>query len=235
MTRAHNSRAVAWPQRRTRTLRPSSTSGLRSSAHSAGTLDSAVSAIPESAYCAGSPAAALGLTAPSWNGWGVDLAHRRYQPTPGLTANEVPRLRLRWAFGFPNVSDAGSQATVVDERMPIGTRTGLVYALDASTGRVRWVHEAPASVRSAISVGPAPDGGFNAYVGDALATAHAVDVETGTRQWSVEVHPAPIVTAPRCCPTDGVTSRSRRSRRSRRPTPATSGAPSGRVSSCWTR
>ena len=163
---------------------------------SAGTLDSAVAALPDSAYCTSEPAAGIDLTAPSWNGWGVDLANRRFQPTPGLTADEVPRLSLRWAFAFPNVTDAGSQATIVAGRALLGTRSGLVYSLDAATGCVHWVHEAPAAVRSAISVGPTAGGGFTAYFGDALATAHAVDVLTGALRWStsVEEHSASLIT-----------------------------------------
>ena len=165
-------------------------------AESVGTLDSAVAVLPDGAYCTSEPPAGIDLTAPSWNGWGVDLANRRFQPTPGLTADEVPRLRLQWAFGFPDVTDAGSQATIVDGRVLLGTRNGLVYSLDAATGCVHWVHEAPASVRSAISVGPAAGGGFTAYFGDALATAHAVDVLTGALRWSttVEEHAASVIT-----------------------------------------
>ena len=112
---------------------------------SAGTLDSALAALPSSAYCTGDAPADVNLTVPAWNGWGVDLANRRFQPTPGLTADEVPRLRLQWAFGFPDVTDAGSQATIVAGRALIGTRTGLVYSLDAATGCVHWMHEAPAT------------------------------------------------------------------------------------------
>ncbi len=163
---------------------------------SAGTLDSALAALPSSAYCTGDAPADVNLTIPAWNGWGVDLANRRFQPTPGLTADEVPRLRLQWAFGFPDVTDAGSQATIVAGRALIGTRTGLVYSLDAASGCVHWVHEAPAAVRSAISVGPAADGGFTAYFGDQLATAHAVDLQTGALRWSTTLddHVAALIT-----------------------------------------
>ena len=163
---------------------------------SAGTLDSAVAALPSSAYCTSAAPADVDLTVPAWNGWGVDLANRRFQPRPGLTADEVPRLRLQWAFGFPDVTDAGSQATIVAGRALIGTRTGLVYSLDAATGCVHWVHEAPVAVRSAISVGPAADGGFTAYFGDQLATAHAVDLQTGALRWSTTLddHVAALIT-----------------------------------------
>ena len=41
---------------------------------------------------------------PSWNGWSPDLANTRFQPAQvaRLTAAQVPRLKLKWAFGFPS-------------------------------------------------------------------------------------------------------------------------------------
>ena len=162
----------------------------------AGSLDSPLAALPDSAFCGAGSAAEIDLAAPAWNGWGVDLANRRYHPSPGLTAANVPRLNLKWVFAFPDVTDAGSPATVVAGRVLIGTRSGLVYSLDSATGCAHWVHEAPAGVRTAISVGPAEGGGYTAYFGDSLATAHAVDVETGALRWSttVEEHPAAVLT-----------------------------------------
>jgi polyvinyl alcohol dehydrogenase (cytochrome) len=39
---------------------------------------------------------------PAWNGWGVDIENTRFQATSsaGVTADQVPRLRLKWAFGI---------------------------------------------------------------------------------------------------------------------------------------
>jgi hypothetical protein len=42
----------------------------------------------------------LTLTDTSWNGWGNDPTNGRYQPKPGLAASDVPKLKLKWAFGF---------------------------------------------------------------------------------------------------------------------------------------
>src|SRR5262245_61998135 len=40
---------------------------------------------------------------PRWNGWGASLANARFQPAEqaGLRAEQVPNLKLKWAFGFP--------------------------------------------------------------------------------------------------------------------------------------
>ena len=164
----------------------------------AGTLDSPLPTLPDTAYCDAGTRTAVDLSAPAWNGWGVDLNNRRFQPaeSAGMTADTVGQLRLQWVFGFPDVSNSGSQPTVVAGRVLVGTRNGLLYALDAATGCVHWVHEAPAEIRSAVSVGPADGGGFTAYFGDAFASVHAVDLLTGELRWTtpVEEHPAARIT-----------------------------------------
>jgi polyvinyl alcohol dehydrogenase (cytochrome) len=155
----------------------------------AGTLDSPVPSLPASAYCDAGVSGAVDLGAPAWNGWGAGLENRRFQTADaaGMTADDVAGLSLKWAFGFPGVTDTGSQTTVVAGRALVGTRNGLVYALDAASGCVHWVHEAPSSVRSAISVGPADGGGHTAYFGDAFASVHAVDLMTGDLRWTTKV------------------------------------------------
>ena len=40
---------------------------------------------------------------PAWNGWGVDSSNTRFQTakTAGLTAAQVPQLKLKWALDSP--------------------------------------------------------------------------------------------------------------------------------------
>ena len=47
---------------------------------------------------------------PSWNGWGNGPTNTRYQPKAQgkLTAADLPRLQLKWAFGYANVMSARS-------------------------------------------------------------------------------------------------------------------------------
>ena len=56
---------------------------------------------------------------PSWNGWGNGPENTRFQPKSQgkLTAKELPRLELKWAFGYSNVSSARPQPTVVAARV----------------------------------------------------------------------------------------------------------------------
>jgi len=128
----------------------------------AGSYRAPLDVIPKSAYCAANAAAGSSqpsqtdpLAGPAWNGWGADLRNTRFQPAAaaGLSPTEVPRLKLKWAFGFPGVSASGSQVTVVGNRAFVGSRNGVVYALDARTGCLAWAFEADAGVRSSPVVG----------------------------------------------------------------------------------
>ena len=128
----------------------------------AGSYRAPLDVIPKSAYCtpAGTAASADPLAGPAWNGWGPDQRGTRFQPAAaaGLAASDVPRLKLKWAFGFPGVSASGSQVSVVGSRAFVGSRNGLVYALDTQTGCLTWAFEADAGVRSTPVVDRAVDG-----------------------------------------------------------------------------
>ena len=74
----------------------------------------------------------------------------------GLTAADVPKLTLKWAFGFPDASVAWSQPTVAGGRVFVGSQNGTVYALDARTGCIRWTFAAQGGVRTAVAIDAAP-------------------------------------------------------------------------------
>ena len=155
--------------------------------------------IPQTAYCgAGGGPTGDPLAGPTWNGWSPDHRNTRFQTeaAAGMTAAEVPDLAIKWAFGFPGVSVASLQATVVGGLALVGTSVGLVYALDADSGCIRWIHETDVGVRSTISVGPDVDGHAMAYFGDLAANVYAVDFATGERRWKVTVdeHPDARIT-----------------------------------------
>ena len=46
---------------------------------------------------------------PSWTGWGNDASNSRFVPQGGLTAADVPRLKLKWSFGFEGITTARVQ------------------------------------------------------------------------------------------------------------------------------
>ena len=130
---------------------------------------------------------------PSWNGWGFDSSNSRFQTSPGLTAADVPKLALKWAFGFPFGNSAYGQPTVAGGRVFVGADTGFVYALDAPSGCIHWSFRADAGVRTAISIGEgARTHRFLAYFGDVKGNVYAVDAETGQQVWKDRTDPHPV-------------------------------------------
>ncbi len=69
------------------------------------------------AFCAGGQQLADPLQGPHWNGWGVDAANTRYQDAPGLTAGDVGKLKLKWAFGLGDAIVARAQPTIAGGRV----------------------------------------------------------------------------------------------------------------------
>jgi polyvinyl alcohol dehydrogenase (cytochrome) len=133
----------------------------------------------------------LTIAATDWNGWGQDLSNSRYQPNPGLAPADVPKLKLKWAFGFPGDSAAQGQPTVVGGRVFVGSVSGNVYSLDAATGCTYWMYKAGGSIRNAITIAKV-GGHFIAYFGDVKANAHAVDAETGAPLWKIKLDDHPV-------------------------------------------
>jgi polyvinyl alcohol dehydrogenase (cytochrome) len=134
-----------------------------------------------------------------WSGWSPDVTNRRLQAAAdaGLTAADVPRLTLRWAFGFPDASVAWSQPTVANGRVFVGSQNGTVYGLNARTGCIHWTYAAHGGVRTAVAIGPAAGVTSSvAYFGDTAANLYALDAETGRELWvrKVEEHPLARVT-----------------------------------------
>jgi len=139
------------------------------------------------------------LAGPAWNGWGLGITNARFQSAEaaGMTADDVPRLRLRWAFGFPGATSAGTQPVVAGGRVYVATAEGELYVLDAKTGCVHWTLEVEAAVRSAITLDHRGNGDLVAYFGDQTANVYAVDARVGKVLWKVEVadHPHAAITA----------------------------------------
>ncbi|HYR92136.1 MAG TPA: PQQ-binding-like beta-propeller repeat protein [Terriglobia bacterium] len=159
-----------------------------------------VGLIPKSAFCSPTPApAANPLAGAAWNGWGHGITNARFQSAAaaGMTADDVPRLRLKWAFGFPGASSAGTQPVVAGGRLYIATAEGEIYVLDAKTGCVHWTLEVEAGIRSAITLEQRTDGELIAYFGDQTANVYAIDARVGKVLWKVRVdeHPHAAITA----------------------------------------
>jgi polyvinyl alcohol dehydrogenase (cytochrome) len=139
------------------------------------------------------------LDGPRWNGWGVDVNNSRFQPADmaGLTAEQVPHLRLKWTYAFPGASVSFAPPTIVGGLLFIGGTDRKVHALDARSGCTLWTFAADAAVRAAISFAQLPGSDqFAIFFGDLRANAYAVNALTGTVIWKtkVEEHAAARIT-----------------------------------------
>src|ERR1700730_6176531 len=69
--------------------------------------------------CSSNPPMNDPAAGPAWNGWGVDAINTRYQPAnaAGIAVNQVPHLKLKWAFGYPNGVSAWGQPAIVSGRV----------------------------------------------------------------------------------------------------------------------
>jgi len=139
---------------------------------------------------------------PAFTGWGLDPAgtHRIPAGVSGISKANVARLKLKWAFGFPNSTRARSRPAIAGGAIFVGNHNGSVYALDRDSGCVRWAFAAEAEVRTGIVVGSWRRGDAKArplvYFGDVAGNAYAVDMLKGTPVWKVSAddHPAAIIT-----------------------------------------
>ena len=132
-------------------------------------------------------------TASDWTSVGLDRSHR-YQAHPGLTAADVPKLKVRWAFAM----SGGSMPTVIGDWLFITNRSGKFYALDPATGCVRWVVDnavsrtTPMIVKSHVS-----PSGWLTLIGERTRTVRAFDAQTGKPIWrsaALETNPVAGIT-----------------------------------------
>jgi len=158
--------------------------------------------------CTANPAFEDSASAAAWNGWSTGRDNARFQPaaSANLTADQVPQLKLKWAFGFPNASTMYGQPTIVGPRVFIGSESGYVYSLNAEIGCVYWSYHAKSGVRTSPVIGPlsktqsvmhfetwqqgahiTEDVEYAAYFGDMRGNVYAVDARTGKLLWTRKV------------------------------------------------
>jgi polyvinyl alcohol dehydrogenase (cytochrome) len=142
-------------------------------------------------HCVSNPSLGNPEASGGWNGWGNGTGNARFQSAnaAGISADQVPRLKLKWAFGIPKGVQNYGQPTVVSGRVFVASDTGYIYSLDAVSGCVYWSYQAQTGVRTAIVVGPLKGQGsakYAAYFGDGRANVYAVNAETGEMLWKVQ-------------------------------------------------
>jgi polyvinyl alcohol dehydrogenase (cytochrome) len=131
----------------------------------------------------------------AWNGWSPTPTNDRFQAKPGaaLAAVDVPKLKVKWAFGFAGDTSAATQPTIVDGRVFVGSTSGRVYALSLSEGCAYWTFDADTQVRTAVAVGRERAGAAPAvFFADVAANIYSLDAATGQLRWKKKADEHPI-------------------------------------------
>ncbi len=140
---------------------------------------------PPSAFCTQRTVAVAKPDAGDWNGWSPAATNTRYQARPGISAAQLGRLQLKWAFGFAGDVNAFAPPAVLGANLFVGSAGGSIYALDARSGCIHWHYQADGPVRTAMLVAPLDAGGARHAVlfGDQAGRFYAVSAETGALLW----------------------------------------------------
>lgn len=165
-----------------------------------GSAPKATAPLPRSAFCAATAQPfRFSTSSPAWTGWSTGVNNWRFQDTAGagLTAADVPKLKLKWAFSLGDEISARSQSAVANGRIFFGTNVGDVYSLDAHTGCIYWTTKVDGGIRSAVVIGQTGRANRAAVYFGAKQDAYALDALTGKQLWKVRIgeHFASMITA----------------------------------------
>ncbi|MFT4823295.1 MAG: polyvinyl alcohol dehydrogenase (cytochrome) [Halioglobus sp.] len=134
---------------------------------------------------------------PKSEGWGVDLGNKRNfgSAQTQLTIDDMPELKLKWAFAYPDAVRARSQPAIAGGSVFVGSQNGSVYALNAESGCLRWQFSTVAEVRTGIVVAPwQSDQRPMLFFGDLVGNVYALDASTGELLWRDRPDPHPSLT-----------------------------------------
>ena len=91
--------------------------------------------------------------------------------------------------GFNGIHVVGAPV-VADYRVYVSSRSGILFALDRSTGKKLWEFKTAAAIETSPSVAAQ-----TVFVGDYDGRLYAIDAATGKSQWEIEIG-GPISSTP---------------------------------------
>jgi polyvinyl alcohol dehydrogenase (cytochrome) len=120
-------------------------------------------------------------SASDWASVGIDDSASRFQRHPELRVEDVPSLKVKWAFAMPG----GGQPTVIGNWLFMNNRGGKLYALDAKSGCVHWAIDGAGSRTTPMVIrSPISPSGWATIVGIDVRRVRAFDAQTGHELWT---------------------------------------------------
>src|ERR1044071_9845400 len=143
---------------------------------------------PASAICSADKKPLSGTAAGNWPGWSPTSDNARFQTTSagGLRAGDVPSLRLKWAFGFPDDVTAFGAPAVLNGTVFVGSAAGIGNALDLQTGCIYWMFQADGPVRS-TTVAVRRGATYSLVFGDQIGWVYRSEEHTSELQSRVDI------------------------------------------------
>ena len=114
-----------------------------------------------------------------------------FSPSPASTAKDLPKLKLKWAFGYHGSSVYG-QPTVVGGRVYVTSVTGRVYSLDAATGCTYWTYDAQGAVAHGDVARVCRQRSSGLSSATTPRTVYALNAADGKLLWKQRLDPAPL-------------------------------------------
>ena len=120
----------------------------------------------------------------SWPFYGNTLENRRDGGKDGPSAADVPNLGVAWSF-YSREGDFTGTPVVAKGIVVAGSNSGVVYGIDATTGRQRWAHRTGKVVNGSAAIE-----GDRVFV--PIAEPHrpsvlALDLKTGRKLWQRQI------------------------------------------------
>lgn len=143
---------------------------------------------PPSAFCRAKELPLSTRSSGNWTGWSPTFSNTRFQYGDGarLTVSQIPKLKLKWAFGFPGDITAFGAPTIQGEVLFTGSASGTVDAVNAKTGCLYWTFPANGPVRAAPVVVQSGTG-YLLLFGDQIGWFYALDGKTGKLMWEKRI------------------------------------------------
>jgi quinohemoprotein ethanol dehydrogenase len=130
-----------------------------------------------------------------WLKSGRDEAGTYHSPLSDINASNVSKLGFAWEYKLGTHRGLEATPVMVDGVLYTSGNFGTVYALDAATGRERWVYDPGVDGQygryaccDAVNRGVAVSKG-RVYVAALDGYLHAIDAATGRRVWKVDSLP----------------------------------------------
>lgn len=131
----------------------------------------------------------------AWPQHGLDAAETRFSPLAQIDRSNVSRLGLAWQFRFDRPRGVQATPLMVGETIYVSGPWGVVYALDARNGELRWQHDplVPAH-KAAVACCDVVNRGLavaheRVFVGTLDGRLQALDAHSGELLWSTQTTP----------------------------------------------